>query len=201
MDRAGNAARVASLVCEFRSTLQHRPVGVGGCAHPRRRHLRRTQPEHAISCVSAGSILRNLDPARFEVVAVGITPEGSWVLTDASPESLAITDRQLPEVSGTSGTALATAADPAPARAVVVAGARRGEVRPPSTWSSRSCTGPTARTDHPGAAGAGRCALCRRRGVRQRGGDGQEFTKKLLAAEGLPIGDHVVLPRARPRQP
>ncbi|MDT5168911.1 MAG: D-alanine-D-alanine ligase, partial [Mycobacterium sp.] len=29
--------------------------------------------EHAISCVSAGSILRNLDPERFEVVAVGIT--------------------------------------------------------------------------------------------------------------------------------
>ena len=27
--------------------------------------------EHAISCVSAGSILRNLDPERFEVVAIG----------------------------------------------------------------------------------------------------------------------------------
>ena len=63
--------------------------------------------EHAISCVSAGSILRNLDPQRFEVVAVGITPEGSWVLTDANPNALAITDGQLPEVSGTSGTALA----------------------------------------------------------------------------------------------
>ncbi|MGH3577420.1 MAG: D-alanine--D-alanine ligase A, partial [Mycobacterium sp.] len=39
--------------------------------------------EHAISCVSAGSILRNLDPQRFDVVAVGITPDGSWVLTDS----------------------------------------------------------------------------------------------------------------------
>ena len=58
--------------------------------------------EHAISCVSAGSILRNLDPDRFEVVAVGITPEGTWVLTDARPETLAITDRQLPRVSGAS---------------------------------------------------------------------------------------------------
>ena len=55
--------------------------------------------EHAISCVSAGSILRNLDPQRFEVVAVGITPEGSWVLTDGDPDALAITDRRLPEVS------------------------------------------------------------------------------------------------------
>lgn len=68
--------------------------------------------EHAISCVSAGSILRNLDPDRFEVVAVGITPEGSWVLTDVDHDTLAITDGQLPEVSGTSGAALALAADP-----------------------------------------------------------------------------------------
>ena len=52
--------------------------------------------EHAISCVSAGSILRNLDPARFDVVAVGITPEGAWVLTDAQPDTLAIIDGRLP---------------------------------------------------------------------------------------------------------
>ena len=55
--------------------------------------------EHAISCVSAGSILRNLDPDRFEVVAVGITPEGSWVLTDGDPDALAIANRQLPGVT------------------------------------------------------------------------------------------------------
>ena len=44
--------------------------------------------EHAISCVSAGSILRNLDPERYDVIAVGITPEGSWVLTDGNPETI-----------------------------------------------------------------------------------------------------------------
>ena len=37
--------------------------------------------EHAISCVSAGSILAALDPDEFEVVPVGITREGRWVLT------------------------------------------------------------------------------------------------------------------------
>ena len=36
--------------------------------------------EHAISCVSAGSILRNLDPQRFEAIPIGITPAGEWVL-------------------------------------------------------------------------------------------------------------------------
>src|SRR6202007_2209839 len=68
--------------------------------------------EHAISCVSAGSILRNLDPQRFEVIAIGITPEGSWVLTDADPDALAITNRQLPGVTAESGTELALPADP-----------------------------------------------------------------------------------------
>ncbi|OOK82677.1 D-ala D-ala ligase family protein [Mycobacterium kansasii] len=68
--------------------------------------------EHAISCVSAGSILRNLDPQRFEVIAIGITPQGSWVLTDGNPDALAITNRQLPAVSSESGTLLALPADP-----------------------------------------------------------------------------------------
>src|SRR3546814_1554657 len=30
--------------------------------------------EHAVSCVSASSVLRNLDPTRYEVVPIGITP-------------------------------------------------------------------------------------------------------------------------------
>ncbi|MGH3655664.1 MAG: D-alanine--D-alanine ligase A, partial [Micromonosporaceae bacterium] len=36
--------------------------------------------EHAISCVSAGSAVAALDPAEFEVVPVGITRQGRWVL-------------------------------------------------------------------------------------------------------------------------
>ena len=80
--------------------------------------------EHAISCVSAGSILRNLDPQRFDVVAIGITPAGSWVLTDADPDALAITNRQLPEVTAASGTELALPADPRRARPVGVTSIR-----------------------------------------------------------------------------
>lgn len=68
--------------------------------------------EHAISCVSAGSILRNLDQAVYEVVAVGVTPEGGWVLTDGDPAQLAISDRTLPQVTDASGTELLLATDP-----------------------------------------------------------------------------------------
>src|SRR3954452_20399050 len=36
--------------------------------------------EHDVSCVSAGSVLGALDRSRYEVVPVGITHDGTWVL-------------------------------------------------------------------------------------------------------------------------
>jgi len=36
--------------------------------------------EHEVSLVSAASVLRGLDPGKFEVTSVGITKEGRWVL-------------------------------------------------------------------------------------------------------------------------
>jgi len=48
--------------------------------------------EHAISCVTAGSVLAALDPAAYDVVAVGITRDGRWVLESAEPDRLRITD-------------------------------------------------------------------------------------------------------------
>jgi D-alanine-D-alanine ligase len=152
--------------------------------------------EHAISCVSAGSILRNLDPERFEVVAVGITPGGSWVLTDGRPETLAITDGRLPEVSGSSGTALALPADPG----------RRGELLslgegPSQLLGAVDVVFPVLHGPY-GEDGTIQ-GLLELAGVPYVGagvlasaaGMDKEFTKKLLAAEGLPIGDQVVLRR------
>src|SRR6476661_1685069 len=66
--------------------------------------------EHGISVVSAGSVLAALDPDRYDVVPVGITPGGQWMLTDATPESLTITGRTLPEVE--KGTAVVLPPDP-----------------------------------------------------------------------------------------
>ena len=67
--------------------------------------------EHAISCVSAGSVLAALDRERYEVVPIGITGEGRWVLAPDDPTTLAIRGRQLPAVDPT-GTALALPGDP-----------------------------------------------------------------------------------------
>jgi D-alanine-D-alanine ligase len=54
--------------------------------------------EHAISCVTAGSVLAALDREAYDVVPVGITHEGRWVLAPDEPEKLAITGGRLPEV-------------------------------------------------------------------------------------------------------
>src|SRR3954470_19857868 len=66
--------------------------------------------EHAISCVSAGSVLAALDRDRYEVVPVGIATDGRWVLADPD-QRLGITDGKLPEVTG--GTPVSLVGDPA----------------------------------------------------------------------------------------
>ncbi len=68
--------------------------------------------EHQISCISAGGVLRALDPEQFEVVPVGITPEGRWVLVDPDPDRLAITDGRLPSIDEGAGATVVWTADP-----------------------------------------------------------------------------------------
>jgi D-alanine-D-alanine ligase len=60
--------------------------------------------EHAISCVTAGSVLQVIDGDRYDVVPIGITPKGRWVLGSGDPGRLAITDGRLPEVADEGGT-------------------------------------------------------------------------------------------------
>ncbi|MGN6302123.1 MAG: D-alanine--D-alanine ligase family protein [Angustibacter sp.] len=57
--------------------------------------------EHAISCVSAGSVIAALDPDKYDVVPIGITPDGRWVLESADPGRLALGPAgELPSVTG-----------------------------------------------------------------------------------------------------
>src|SRR5918992_1076625 len=85
--------------------------------------------EHAISCVSAGSVIAALDPARYEVVPIGIAADGRWVLADRI--------QRLLEMAGV-------------------------------PYVGSGVFASAASMD-------------------------KEYTKKLLAAAGLPQGDHVVL--------
>ncbi len=74
--------------------------------------------EHAISCVTAGSVLAVLDRAKYDVVPIGITREGRWVIAPDEPEKLAMHGGELPEVSA-SAQAVVLATDPT-RRALVV---------------------------------------------------------------------------------
>jgi D-alanine-D-alanine ligase len=67
--------------------------------------------EHAISCVSAGSVLRALDREHYDVVPIGLTPDGRWVLESDDPDRLRISDGKLPEVDAT-GVSVVLAGDP-----------------------------------------------------------------------------------------
>ncbi|MGN8246064.1 D-alanine--D-alanine ligase family protein [Cellulomonas soli] len=57
--------------------------------------------EHAISCATAGGVLRAIDRDRYDVLAVGITPTGRWVLAEDDPDRWAITEGRLPQVEDT----------------------------------------------------------------------------------------------------
>ncbi|HEX4251634.1 MAG TPA: D-alanine--D-alanine ligase family protein [Pseudonocardia sp.] len=149
--------------------------------------------EHAISCVSAGSVLGHLDRERFEVVPVGITREGGWVLGRDDPEALSIRNRELPAVDAT-GAALALPADPTRGGLVSLDPGHAGELLSAVDVVFPVLHGPygedgtiqglleLAGTPYVGAGVLASAA-----------GMDKEFTKKLMAAEGLPVGDLVVL--------
>lgn len=134
--------------------------------------------EHAISCVSAGSILRHLDPRRFDVVPVGITRDGFWLRTDVDPADLVIADGRLPEVSGTSESPLAGVGEVL-AEVDVVFPVLHGPYGEDGTIQGLL---ELAGLPYVGAGVFASAA-----------GMDKEFAKKLLAAAGLPIGDFLVL--------
>jgi D-alanine-D-alanine ligase len=150
--------------------------------------------EHGVSVVSAGSVLSALDPDRYEVMPVGITRSGAWVLTGAEPEKLQITGRTLPEVD--TGTAVVLPGDPTAQGLVVVEpgeGAKAlGEVDVvfPVLHGRFGEDGTIqgllemAGVPYVGAGVFASAAAM-----------DKEYTKKLLRADGLPVGEYVVVRR------
>lgn len=46
--------------------------------------------EHEISCKSAANVINILDTQKYNVVKLGITKQGEWLLTNAAPQDIAI---------------------------------------------------------------------------------------------------------------
>lgn len=75
--------------------------------------------EHAISCATAGSVLQAINRERYDVIPVGITTQGRWVLESDRPDRLAIADGHLPAVDEEAG-AVVLAGDPTNPRLVTL---------------------------------------------------------------------------------
>ncbi|HEX5493658.1 MAG TPA: D-alanine--D-alanine ligase family protein [Mycobacteriales bacterium] len=148
--------------------------------------------EHAISCVSAGSMLSALDRDTYQVLPVGITPDGGWVLAPDDPKALAISGRELPQV--VKGSAVVLPADPTAGGLVVAepgdAVRALGEVDVvfPLLHGAYGEDGTVqgllemAGIPYVGA-GVLASAVCM----------DKEYTKKLLRVADLPVGDYAVL--------
>jgi D-alanine-D-alanine ligase len=150
--------------------------------------------EHAISCVSAGSAIAALDPDEFEVVPVGITRQGRWVLTGGDAGTLAIQGRRLPEVTDNSGMAVVLRTDPTAHDLVAlqpsdgVAALSEVDVVLPMLHGPYGEDGTIqgmleiAGIPYVGAGVFASAAAM-----------DKEFAKKLFAADGLPVGRYAVL--------
>jgi D-alanine-D-alanine ligase len=150
--------------------------------------------EHAISAVSAGGIISALDPDEFEVVPVGITREGRWVLTSADPSALAIRGGALPEITASVGSAVMLPADPTSGGLVVLdpaEGARAlGDVDVVfpvlhGTYGEDGTIQGLFEMAGVPYVGAGVFASA--------AGMDKEFTKKLAQAADIPVGPYAVL--------
>ncbi|WFE27298.1 D-alanine--D-alanine ligase [Solwaraspora sp. WMMD791] len=151
--------------------------------------------EHAISCVSAGSILAALDTDEYEIVPVGITRAGRWVLTSGDGSQLAITDRQLPEITDRSGAAVVLPADPT-GNGIMVLDPADG---PAAALAGVDVVFPALH----GAYGEDGTiqGLLEMAGIPYVGAGvfasaaamDKEFTKKLATVEGIPTGPYAVL--------
>jgi D-alanine-D-alanine ligase len=73
--------------------------------------------EHDVSLTSASSVLEALDPAKYEVVPIGITREGRWLVGSAANHLLPTGPEFLPAVLR-SGAAVMPSADPTAAKLI-----------------------------------------------------------------------------------
>jgi len=134
--------------------------------------------ERTGSCLSAGSVLSQLDTERFDVVPVGMATDGSWVLAPDGPKAL--------EAGPNGATEIAVPDE---------VGAVLGEIDVVfpvfhGTYGEDGTIQGLLELAGVPYAGAGVLASAAAM-------DG-EFSRKLLAAEGLPVAAFVVLRRGVP---
>ncbi len=153
--------------------------------------------EHAVSCLGAGHILAAIDRDRYEVVPVGIAPDGRWVLTADDPDRLAIRGGELPTVDAvaTPGTEIAARLDrgaqrrwSSPAPGEVPRSLGEVDVVLPLLHGAYGEDGTLqGLLEMTGTSYAGAGVLASAAGM------DKEYMKLIFAARGLPVGRYVVV--------
>lgn len=145
--------------------------------------------EHSVSCVSAGAIMSHLDTEHYQIIPIGITKEGAWTVGETDPEKLRIIDRVLPTVEMREEVVLS------------VNPATKGQFRyqDGSLYTEVDVIFPVLHGlfgedgtiqgyfELSGVPYVGAGVLASSCGM------DKEYTKKLMAAEGLPVGKEVIL--------
>ena len=157
--------------------------------------------EHAISVVTAGSVLRALDRDAYEVLPIGITHDGRFALTTDEPERMAIADGKLPDVDQLAESTEGQVSLPASPVAREVVYAEPGAV--PKALGEVDVVLPLLHG--PWGEDGTLQGLLELSGVPYVGsgvlsssvGMDKEYTKRVLQAFGLPVGPYEVI---RPRE-
>ncbi|UPK73623.1 D-alanine--D-alanine ligase [Nocardioidaceae bacterium SCSIO 66511] len=151
--------------------------------------------EHGVSCLTAREVMRAIDTDRYEVVPIGITREGRWVLQPGEPQVLEAGG--LPELTE-DGPDIAISNDPRRNEVVV-----RESASAPSTFGAVDVVFPLLHG--PWGEDGTLQGLLEMAGTRYVGpgvlasavGMDKQYMKLVFAAEGLPQLPYVVI---RPRE-
>jgi D-alanine-D-alanine ligase len=150
-------------------------------------------PEHQVSCMGGGNMLSAIDRSRYEVIPVGITTEGNWVLVADAPERLAVTGGTLPTVAAVAE----PGADVVPWSGGEVVASAPAQI--PHLFGDVDVVIPVLHGPY-GEDGTIQ-GLLEMAGVRYVGAGvlssavsmDKEYMKVIFAARGLPVGPHVVV--------
>ncbi len=153
--------------------------------------------EHAVSCSTAASVLAAIDKDKYDVVPIGISVNGKWVLESAPTDQLLLTAQQTPHVDDTA-TAVALSTDPA-RRQIVAVDSSEG----PRALGAVDVVFPLLHG--PWGEDGTVQGLFEIAGVRYVGsgvlasavGMDKEYMKVVLRANGLPVAPYVVI---KPRE-
>lgn len=153
--------------------------------------------EHAVSCATAASVLATIDRDKYDVIPVGVSHQGRWVLESGEPERLALTAQHTPEVDD-SRTSVVLASDPTRRELVVT---EPGQ--PPSTLGEVDVVFPLLHG--PWGEDGTIQGLFEMAGIRFVGsgvlasavGMDKHYMKLVLAGHGLPVTPYVVV---KPRE-